>query len=404
MATKSKLRGYKMRKKLQFCALLGFVFFAAASVLSAWTGPTRLTWSARNSWAQDMAIGNGIHSNNIHIVYVENLGGGNYEVYYKNSTDYGATWNSPVRLTWAAGYSTTPRIALGSSQNIYVVYADDRTGKTLVYFKKSTDGGSNWSASTALATLDSCFSPDIAVQSSGATTYIHVVMTWWGGSRGYDIVHKRSTTEGDSWTSLNLVGQMDTNSSFPSIAADSLGNLHVAWVENVNSNNEIYYRKNTSYGGYSSWTTAERITWNSGNSIDPYITVDPSNNVYLAWSDNNFGAYDILFKKKGPTTPWGIIYRLTYTTGDARRPNLCVYETLKVHLAFYDDTRNSNDEIYYNYSSDGGNNWGILQRLTWTNAESINPILGVDYTNKDTHLIYCDKIFRNYHEVIYKKD
>ena len=394
-----------MRKKLHFYVLLGFVFFAAASVLSAWTGPNRLTWTARNSWAMDMAIGSGIYSNNIHIVYVENLGGGNYEVYYKKSTDYGATWTSTVRLTWAAGYSTTPKIALDSSQNIYVVYADNRTGTNLVYFKKSTDGGSTWSASTALTTFDSSSSPDIAVQSSGATTYIHVVMRWWAGSsRGYDIVHKRSTTGGDSWTSLGLVGQMNTNSDSPSIAADSLGNLHVAWVENISANNEIYYRKNTSYGGYSSWTTAERITWNSGNSIEPCITVDPSNNVYLVWSDNNFGAYDILFKKKDSVTPWGIIYRLTYTTGNARRPNLCVYETLKVHLAFYDNSRNSNNEIYYNYSADGGNNWGTLQRLTWTSAESIYPVLGVDYANKDTHLIYSDRIWRNYHEIVYKKD
>jgi hypothetical protein len=91
-------------------------------------------------------------SNRIHIVWHDFTPNDFYaEIYYKRSTDGGTTWLPAQRMTWTSGSSFSPAIAAVSSQTIHVVWDDDTPGNNEVYYKKSTNGGANWSPAKRLS-------------------------------------------------------------------------------------------------------------------------------------------------------------------------------------------------------------------------------------------------------------
>jgi hypothetical protein len=67
-----------------------------------------------------------------------------WEVYYKRSTDGGATWGKDTRLTRAAGASARPSLAIGDDRTLHVVWFDGRDGELEVYYKASRDEGDSW--------------------------------------------------------------------------------------------------------------------------------------------------------------------------------------------------------------------------------------------------------------------
>lgn len=66
-----------------------------------------------------------------------------------------------------------------------------------------------------------------------------------------------------------------------------------------------------------------------------------------------------------------------------------------VHVAWYDD-RDTNTEIYYKRSTDGGANWGADVRLTNTSALSVNPSVAV--LNSSVHIVWQEA---QYGEIYY---
>jgi len=66
-----------------------------------------------------------------------------WEIYYKRSSDGGASWGPDIRLTDAPEVSARPSIAV-EGNNLHVVWFDGRDGNTEVYAKHSSDGGTTW--------------------------------------------------------------------------------------------------------------------------------------------------------------------------------------------------------------------------------------------------------------------
>ena len=49
--------------------------------------------------------------------------------------------------------------------------------------------------------------------------------------------------------------------------------------------------------GDATWTTSQRLTWNSDDSLWPDIAVDSSGNVHLVWYDYTPGMPEIYYRK-----------------------------------------------------------------------------------------------------------
>ena len=95
----------------------------------------------------------------------------NWEIYYKRSTDTGASWGTDTPLTNNPYSSQHPSVSVSGS-DVYVVWTDTRDGNMETYFKRSTDNGVNWGADTRL-TNNSAISDFPSVSVSGSV--VHVV-------------------------------------------------------------------------------------------------------------------------------------------------------------------------------------------------------------------------------------
>ncbi len=83
---------------------------------------------------------------NIYIIYVDPAPGPVYSLYCIKSLDSGATWSVPQLLTGPNLYSDSPDIAINGNE-INLVWFDRRDDGTTheIYYKNSTDGGASWS-------------------------------------------------------------------------------------------------------------------------------------------------------------------------------------------------------------------------------------------------------------------
>jgi len=92
----------------------------------------RLSWTSGVSFSPVIAVDS---SDNLHLVWDDDTPG-NFEIYYKKSTDGGATWTANKRLTWTSSYSWNPSVAVDSSGNVHVVWEDDTPGNWEIYYKR----------------------------------------------------------------------------------------------------------------------------------------------------------------------------------------------------------------------------------------------------------------------------
>jgi len=148
-----------MRKNFFLIILLAIgLIYPSGICFSGWGATKRITWNSGGSCWPAIAIDS---NNNLHVVWYDYTPS-NWEIYYKKSTDGGSTWSAAKRLTWTSGSSQEPAIAIDSNNNLHVVWHDLTPGNVEIYYKRSTDGGSTWGA-TKRITWNSGLSCDPAM-------------------------------------------------------------------------------------------------------------------------------------------------------------------------------------------------------------------------------------------------
>ncbi|TES91276.1 MAG: T9SS type A sorting domain-containing protein [Candidatus Cloacimonadota bacterium] len=132
----------------------------------------------------------------------DQLSSGNSDIYYKRSSDGGITWSSNIQLTDTVTYSIYPSIAVsglnvhvtwhGSRDSTYNIFYKRSTtyGNYEIYYKYSSNGGATWNSDTGLTACPLwSYNPSLKVSDS----IVHVV---WHDNRdgNYEIYYKRNPT------------------------------------------------------------------------------------------------------------------------------------------------------------------------------------------------------------------
>ncbi len=382
------------------CTLLTFFILSTRFLLAQWGSDVRLTangsaseTSNNNAWCVAAAPGG-----TVHVVWFDERDAGYDEIYYKRSTDYGTSWSADIPLTPSdLEESSYPAICV-SGANVHVVWRDWRDGNAEIYYKRSTDSGASWSSDVRL-TNDAYYSEYPSISVSGLN--LHVV---WEDSRAgggnWEIYCKSSTDGGLSWGADTRISNALKGSWNASVSASG-SNVHVAWRDDRDGPGsldygEIYYRRSTDNGA--SWGSETCLT-NNLNAESWYACVSSAGSyVHVAWMDYRDGNSEIYYKRSTDGgTSWGADTRLTNDAAGSWQPSLAV-SGARIHVV-WEDRRDGSWKIYYNRSLDSGGSWGIDTQLTNTADDTDNPSVAV--ADSIVHVVWFD--WRDGNKEIYYK-
>ena len=202
-----------------------------------------------------------------------------------------------------------------------------------------------------------------------------------------------------TWGSSERLTWNSGESYNPTIAVNSSNNIHGAWEDNTPGNFEIFFKR--SQNGSATWSGDTRLTWNPGFSYNPAIAVDSSDNIHVVWYDYTPGNFEILYKRSTDGgVKWGALKRLTWNSGDSKTPAIAIDSNTNIHVVWHDDTPVV-AEVYYKRSPNGGLSWGSSKRLTWNPGFSTSTAIAVD-SNNTIHVVWNNNTSGN-PEIYYKK-
>ena len=199
----------------------------------SWGTDTRLTNNSAYSDLPSVAVSGSI----VHVVWTDTRDDNNGEIYYKRSTDAGVSWDADTRLTNNASWSQLSSVAVSGSL-VHVVWVDNRDGNYEIYYKNSTDGGIIWGTDLRLTNNSAeSWYPSVAV--SGST--VHVVFDDYRDPLR-EIYYKKSPDGGVSWGVDTRLTNNPSDSRLPNVAVFGTV-VYVAFNDNRDGNFEIYFKR-----------------------------------------------------------------------------------------------------------------------------------------------------------------
>lgn len=386
------------RVKFVLCLIPGLFF--SGSVFAQW-GPARIIKEARDTiitispYYYMRAISTDPFGR-VHLVWMQepiDTSGGFYSVTcYQRSTDWGSTWEAPIRLSQPNEGGDYPSVAADGLGNVHVVWtALLRTGEYWAIYRRSTDGGQTWEPETMLVYNSKSFpiTPQLVADGKGT---VHLVWSHPVWPAYTEVGYKRSSDGGVTWSSDTLLTNSPLMNCPVPIALDSQGNPHICWEEYGFPYPGRLWYKNSTDGG---------LTWNPSVLIAdsdttlpgaPNIAVDGLGRVYVF-----FTAY--WGSKPDSTWERQIIYRVSKDTGWTFGPRtpLTVYPASPgpasviadfnggVHAVWGDGPGSL---LFYNGSTDGGVTWRFNPPFNLTDSfQGGWPSLTTDQTGR-VHLVY----------------
>jgi hypothetical protein len=237
---------------------------------NTWGPDTQLT-----SHANLFRMGTAISGSSLHVVWggTNRTGGISDDgpIYYKRSTDGGVTWAATVQLTVPATGGRPAVAALGNY--VHVTWFDKRDATKdwdlEIYYKRSTDGGATWGPDVRMSHTPTHTRHPQIVATPG------VVCCIWedgqifkdGKAEGDPALYRAvSTDNGQTWskperiTFVNAPNGWATHSKTYAYGST----VHLAWTDGPDGPNKTratYYM--TSTDGGRTWGTLERLTLSS---------------------------------------------------------------------------------------------------------------------------------------------
>ena len=221
-----------------------------------------------------------VSGSNVYVVW-EDESSGNGDIFYKRSTNGGATFGDPINLSVNYGESEVPAIAV-SGNNVYVVWSDDTPGNNEILYKRSTDGGNSFVEPTENLSNNDGSSELPAIAAIGNS--VHVIwQDWIPQVTNLDIYHRRSVDGGVTFTSEVNLSDSTGGSRFASIALSG-NTVHVAWDDDsFTTGTDIAYRRSVD-GGVTFSNTENLSVTAFSESIRPRIAVS-GQNIHIVWQE-----------------------------------------------------------------------------------------------------------------------
>ena len=170
------------------------------------------------------------------------------DIFFKKSTDGGASFGDTINLSNSFNiHSTLPSLTL-LNENVYTAWTEGPLNDGEVYYRRSTDGGASFGETVNLSndTGDSV-RPELRVSAP------NLFMVWQNQAvKGDDIFFKRSTDGGASFGDTINISNNKGNSMEPEFSVTNASNVFIVWQNQAsNSKPNDILLKNSTDGGAS---------------------------------------------------------------------------------------------------------------------------------------------------------
>jgi hypothetical protein len=239
-----------------------------------------------------------------------------------------------------------PVTVCDSSGNTWVAWQAGPVGSRDIYISKLPAGAGSFDSAVKVTNNanDQC-NPAIALDSNGI-----LYMVWQDNSGGNWDIYVSTSLDGINWKPEIMVHDPnDNNQVNPAVAIDGQtpNQVYVAWQDDCAVNQEIYIANSSD--GFTT-KTISRITANAFDQIEPAITVDSANTVYVVWTDGRNSSTDIY--GAASSAPWTNV-PVVSDPNNQTSPVIAAEEVGTIlHLLWVDDT-DPDGSIFYAFTTDG---------------------------------------------------
>jgi len=282
----------------------------------------------------------------------------------------------PLLLSDPLQSTGEPKVAVGPGGEIYIVWDGNPPSgcNSNVYFARSLDGGSSFSAPVSLSNLgcppnEAAWHPEVAVDAAG-TLYVVWV---YGGPSDFGIYFVRSTDAGGTFTAPKNISRTaeSTGAFVPELAAGAVGEVIAVWLDEYEpypgQSEQIFFTRSTDSGDTFSAPVQVSFRWTPewSASSGPAVSTDALAQLYAGWDQGRIGAApDVLLVASydGGQT-FSAPVNLSEGLGASGRLRIASETPSRVY-AIWQMLRPRSWETMFRRSLDGGATFSELKRLS----------------------------------------
>lgn len=144
---------------------------------------------------------------------------------------------------------------------------------------------------------------------------------------------------GAAWAPKMQVSTSPLHDMRPSMAADSLGNIYVAWESTRTGDKEIFMRY---FDG--AWSPEIQVTDHPGHDIKASVVVDMHDDAWIAWETDRHGNKDVYIKRFNGS--WSPPIQVTTSGFSDEEPYLAASDSTDSIWIAWETDRHGNKDIY----------------------------------------------------------
>ncbi len=243
-------------------------------------------------------------------------------------------------------YAIYPEASIRGDENIFI--------KAL-----NPDGSELWSVKRANEDISGEDQTDPCVALTDNFGTATTVVAWTDGRNGNDDIYAQSFDyQGNKiWANDLEITDAATDDLYPAIAIDPNDDLLAAWTNDSATDQDIYLTK-YDLTGVLSWPTAIQVTSSGSDEYSPSLTTDSSGDIYLAWTEDNAGAYHAYIAKfdTDGTELWRRAVNTDTQNTDRYEPSLYIRGT-DLYVSWTDERKGNPDIYVQKYDLDGVPQW-----------------------------------------------
>jgi len=217
----------------------------------------------------------------------------NDEIFYRIYNFNTGTWTNNTQLTFNPSYDLGPAVLQAKDGKIWVFWASDRTGNYDIFYKVTSDNGASWSTEIQMTN-----DPRTDVHAAVAQASDGKIWLVWSretATTSYDIFYK--TYNGTSWSDETQLTTNTDSDQLPSVTQAKDGKIWVFWSRYMpDTHEQICYK---TFNG-STWSSETQLTSDlNKDSMYPAAFVEQDGTIWVFWQSKEQqvpATWDLFYK------------------------------------------------------------------------------------------------------------